>query len=214
MPSHLKSICSTLLSTGICLGVQVNQSPSVVFRKAGDDAQLVCTHGQTDYRVMLWYQQSLKHKALKLIGYVEYSRISYEELNNVHFNITGDLSGNTAKNGSLFIVGLNESEHSAMYYCAARYTHWGRSPFNYTKTKHDVFFFLKDLHQPAATKVSIMWFLPHFLITLLGFFTFSPVTESEWSSHNPYRHYPLLQRITSAWDKEPKRFIFYFVVTS
>ncbi len=72
---------------------------------------------------MLWYQQSPGDKALKLIGYVNYAAISYEELYKDHFNISGDLSGNTGKNGSLFIVDLKESEHSAVYYCAARYAH-------------------------------------------------------------------------------------------
>ena len=85
---------------------------------------------------MLWYQRSPGDTAMKLIGYVEYSQIYYEELYKEHFNITGDLSGNKAKNGSLFIVDLRESEHSAVYYCAARYAHWGRSALNNTKTKH------------------------------------------------------------------------------
>ncbi|CAB1450325.1 unnamed protein product [Pleuronectes platessa] len=61
---------------GISLGVQVHQSPSALIRKAGDAVQLVCTHGQTDYTVMLWYQQSPTVQALKLIGYVEYSQHS------------------------------------------------------------------------------------------------------------------------------------------
>ena len=120
MQPHLKSIMCT--TAGFSLGVQVHQSPSAAIRKAGDGVQLVCTHGQPDYTVMLWYQQSPGDTALKLIGYIEYSTISYEESYKGHFNITGDLSGNTAKNGSLFIVDLKEPEHSAMYYCAARYT--------------------------------------------------------------------------------------------
>ena len=112
-----------MLTAGISLGVQVHQSPSALIRKAGDAVQLVCTHGQTDYTVMLWYQQSPTDQALKLIGYLQHSQIYYEELYKEHFNITGDLSGNKAKNGSLFIVDLRESEHSAVYYCAARYAH-------------------------------------------------------------------------------------------
>lgn len=101
----------------------MHQSPSAVIRNAGDDVQLICTHGKTDYRVMLWYQQSPGDTALKLIGYVDYNTIRYEGAFQKHYNITRDLSGNTAKNGSLFIVGLKESEHSAVYYCAARYAH-------------------------------------------------------------------------------------------
>lgn len=116
-------MCPTLLTAGISLGIQIHQSPSSLIRKAGDNVQLVCTHGKTDYTVMLWYQQTPEDHTLKLIGHVDYKRIVHEELYKDHFNITGDLSGDKAKNGSLFIVNLKESEHTAVYYCAARYAH-------------------------------------------------------------------------------------------
>uniref|UniRef100_A0A8D0AJ16 Ig-like domain-containing protein n=1 Tax=Sander lucioperca TaxID=283035 RepID=A0A8D0AJ16_SANLU len=103
------------LLTGFSLGVQVHQSPSAAIRKAGDDVQLVCTHRQPDYTVMLWYQQSPGDTALKLIGYVQYSSTSYEESYKGHFNITGDLS--TSK-GYLLIRTVNSSD-SAVYFCAA-----------------------------------------------------------------------------------------------
>uniref|UniRef100_A0A3B4Z490 Immunoglobulin V-set domain-containing protein n=1 Tax=Stegastes partitus TaxID=144197 RepID=A0A3B4Z490_9TELE len=73
-------------------------------------------------RVMLWYQQPPGEKAVKLIGHVEYAQINYEESYKKHFNITGDMSVNTEKNGSLFIVDVKASEHSAV------------SAFNCTKT--------------------------------------------------------------------------------
>ncbi|CAB1449645.1 unnamed protein product [Pleuronectes platessa] len=68
-------ITGDLRGTGISLGVQVHQSPSALIRKAGDAVQLICTHGQTDYTVMLWYQQSPRDQALKLIGYVQHNQI-------------------------------------------------------------------------------------------------------------------------------------------
>lgn len=68
---------------------------------------------------MLWYQKSPGDAALKLIGYVDYNRVNYEEIYKEHVSIAGKLSGNTAKNGSLSIQDLKESEHSAVYYCAA-----------------------------------------------------------------------------------------------
>ncbi|CAB1450327.1 unnamed protein product [Pleuronectes platessa] len=71
----IRLLFCSFLTAGISLGVQVHQSPSALIRKAGDAVQLVCTHGQTDYRVMLWYQQSPTVQALKLIGYVEYSKL-------------------------------------------------------------------------------------------------------------------------------------------
>lgn len=101
-------------------GVQVHQSPSALVRKPGDDVQLVCTHERVDFRVMLWYLQPPGHTAIKLIGSVEYDTKTYEESYERNFNISGDLSRNTAKNVSLHIVDVKQSEHSAVYYCAAR----------------------------------------------------------------------------------------------
>ncbi|CAB1450317.1 unnamed protein product [Pleuronectes platessa] len=54
--------------TGISLGIQVDQSPSALFKRAGDDVQLVCTHDRSEFRVMLWYQQSPGEEALKIIA--------------------------------------------------------------------------------------------------------------------------------------------------
>ena len=68
---------------------------------------------------MYWYQKSPGDRALKRIGHVYYGTIDYEESFKEHFNITGDMSGTTAKNGSLFIHNLKAPEHSAVYYCAA-----------------------------------------------------------------------------------------------
>lgn len=83
--------------------------------------QLVCSHEKTDYVLMYWYQQAPGGRALKRIGHVYYSTIEYEEPFKKHFNISGDMSGERAKNGSLFIVDLKAPEHTAVYYCAASY---------------------------------------------------------------------------------------------
>lgn len=108
------------LFVGLSLGVQVHQSPSAI-RKAGDDVQLFCTHGKTDYRVMLWYQQSPGDTALKLVGYgyVDFKTDSVEEPFRKHFKLSGDLKGDK-KNGSLSITNLKALEHTATYFCAAR----------------------------------------------------------------------------------------------
>ncbi len=108
---------------GVCLAVEVNQTPAALIRRPGDKVQLVCTHGKTDYTFMQWYQKSPGDRALKLIGYLYYGNAEHEKSFKEHFNITGDLSGSTAKNGSLFIVDLKAPEHSAVYYCAASYAH-------------------------------------------------------------------------------------------
>lgn len=73
---------------------------------------------------MYWYQKSPGDRALKRIGHMYHSSIEHEESFKEHFKITGDMSGSTAKNGSLLILDLKAPEHSAVYYCAASYAHW------------------------------------------------------------------------------------------
>lgn len=73
---------------------------------------------------MYWFQKSSRDRALKRIGHVYSSNIEQEESFKEHFNITGDMSANTAKNGSLFIVNLKAPDHNAAYYCAASEAHW------------------------------------------------------------------------------------------
>uniref|UniRef100_A0A3B5AU17 Ig-like domain-containing protein n=1 Tax=Stegastes partitus TaxID=144197 RepID=A0A3B5AU17_9TELE len=107
---------------GVGLGVEVHQTPAEVLRKLGDKVQLVCSHARTDYTLMLWYQKSPGEQTLKRIGHVNYGIIEHEKPFESNFNITGDMSGETAKKGSLFIVDL-QAEHSAVYYCAASYAH-------------------------------------------------------------------------------------------
>lgn len=108
---------------GVCLNVEVHQTPPAVLRRPGDKVQLVCSHKETDYSLMYWYQKSPGDQALKRIGQVYYSNIELEESFKEHFNISGDMTGNTAKNGSLFIVNLKAPDHIAVYYCAAKYAH-------------------------------------------------------------------------------------------
>lgn len=106
--------------SGVCLGLEVRQSPSDLIRNPGDSAerQIFCSHDKTDYRVMLWYQCSPGDTAMKLIGYLYFKTATMEAQYKDEFVISGDLSGNTAKNASL-TVSAGQS-HSAVYYCAAR----------------------------------------------------------------------------------------------
>ncbi|KAL7380450.1 hypothetical protein ABVT39_018161 [Epinephelus coioides] len=97
----------------VCLGVEVKQTPSELLRRPGDKVQLVCSHNKTDFTLMYWYQKSPGDQALKRIGHVYYSNIEREESFKKHFTLTGDMSGETAKNGSLVIDSLKAPEHSA-----------------------------------------------------------------------------------------------------
>ena len=71
---------------------------------------------------MLWYQRSPGETAMKLIGHLYFKDETMEDPYKENFYITGDLSGTTAKNGSLIIKAVGQ-EDSAVYYCAAREAH-------------------------------------------------------------------------------------------
>lgn len=117
------------LFVGVSLGVEIYQSPLDVIRHAGQDVQLYCTHGQSDFRVMLWYQQPPEDTALKLIGYgyAQFNNDSTEVPFRKHFKLAGDLSSNK-KNGSLSITDLTALEHNAVYLCAAREAQYSKHP--------------------------------------------------------------------------------------
>ncbi|XP_053701527.1 uncharacterized protein LOC128747579 [Synchiropus splendidus] len=113
------TVCLCLF-IGVCLGVEVHQSPPQLLVKVGEEAQLVCSHQRGDYRVMQWYQQSPGESALKRIGHLSYDDKEYEDPFKDHFRFVGDLSGSSNKNASMFITKI-KPEHSAVYYCAASY---------------------------------------------------------------------------------------------
>uniref|UniRef100_A0A8C4F0E5 Ig-like domain-containing protein n=1 Tax=Dicentrarchus labrax TaxID=13489 RepID=A0A8C4F0E5_DICLA len=86
-------------------GSDVTQT-DILWKNESDSATIECSHTKGfQYYQMYWYRQ-LPGETMKLIPY------------NVDFNITGDLGGNTAKNGSLIVNFLRPS-HSAVYYCAS-----------------------------------------------------------------------------------------------
>ncbi|CAI5695665.1 unnamed protein product [Oreochromis niloticus] len=105
--------------TGVCLGFEVRQSPSEFITNVGSEVQIFCNHEKTDYTVMLWYQQSPGETAMKLIGFLNVNTPKFEDENKNNFEITGDLSAITAKNGSLIVKEAKGQEHSATYYCVA-----------------------------------------------------------------------------------------------
>uniref|UniRef100_A0A3P9JZJ2 Immunoglobulin V-set domain-containing protein n=1 Tax=Oryzias latipes TaxID=8090 RepID=A0A3P9JZJ2_ORYLA len=96
----------------------VRQDPSDIIIKASSSIQIFCSHDKTDFYLMLWYQQTPGHTDMKLIGYLHYSATTMEQKYKDDFKISGDLSGSTAKNGSLMIKKA-EQNSSAVYFCAA-----------------------------------------------------------------------------------------------
>uniref|UniRef100_A0AAQ5Y743 Ig-like domain-containing protein n=1 Tax=Amphiprion ocellaris TaxID=80972 RepID=A0AAQ5Y743_AMPOC len=105
------------LCPGVCLTVEVRQSPSDIITKPGDKVQVFCSHNETDYRQMFWYQRSPGDTAMKLIGYLRYNDATMEETYKGLFNITGKLGGDEKKNGSLNLQSVEASD-SAVYFCA------------------------------------------------------------------------------------------------
>uniref|UniRef100_A0A096M447 Ig-like domain-containing protein n=1 Tax=Poecilia formosa TaxID=48698 RepID=A0A096M447_POEFO len=105
---------------GFSLGIDIHQFPSNIVGNTSDDVQLFCSHKQSSYRVILWYQKTPGDQALNLIGYGygQISNDSVEEKFRKHFRLGGDLAA-AEKNLSLSIVGL-KAEHTATYFCAAR----------------------------------------------------------------------------------------------
>ncbi|KAF3700855.1 hypothetical protein EXN66_Car016543 [Channa argus] len=96
--------------SGVCLSLEVRQSPSEIITNPGVNVQIFCSHDKTDYRMMLWYQRSPGDTAMKLIGYLYFKDVKMEDLYIKDFNLSGDLSVNTVKNGSL--ITLAGQEHN------------------------------------------------------------------------------------------------------
>ena len=75
---RLTRLVSSCLSPRVSLGIVVHQTPSELIRKPGNSVEFICTHGKTDYRMMLWYRQSPGQRDLGLIGHVNYQTIKVE----------------------------------------------------------------------------------------------------------------------------------------
>uniref|UniRef100_A0A3B3CPJ3 Ig-like domain-containing protein n=1 Tax=Oryzias melastigma TaxID=30732 RepID=A0A3B3CPJ3_ORYME len=111
-------LCCQIHSDAFGLAVDVRQTPAEVLIPPGNQVHLLCNHDKTDFYLMLWYQQTPGTADMKLIGYLYYSQVTMEKEFKDDFKISGDLSGTTAKNGSLVITKAEE-KNSAVYFCAA-----------------------------------------------------------------------------------------------
>ena len=67
---------------------------------------------------MLWYQQSVGQRDLRLIGHMNYKTLNVESAF-IDMTLSGDLSGETVMKSSL-LVPLKGRDASGLYYCAAR----------------------------------------------------------------------------------------------
>ncbi|MGH0170832.1 UNVERIFIED_CONTAM: hypothetical protein FKN15_059607 [Acipenser sinensis] len=93
-------------------GIKIDQSPPSLFESPGRSAELNCSHDDSNYDRMYWYQQTRKG-ALELIGY-QYGEIFPEEKFKERFKMTGKAT----EKGFLTISSVTV-EDSAVYFCAA-----------------------------------------------------------------------------------------------
>ncbi|KAL7872941.1 hypothetical protein AOLI_G00120120 [Acnodon oligacanthus] len=93
--------------------VNVQQS-SLLFAKQNDTVKIECSHSDSAYIAVLWYQQKSNSAALALIGYtVGKGNPNNEE----RFQERFTLNRQTTVEGDLTISELQQSD-SAVYYCA------------------------------------------------------------------------------------------------
>ncbi|MGH0171885.1 UNVERIFIED_CONTAM: hypothetical protein FKN15_062059 [Acipenser sinensis] len=93
-------------------GIKIDQSPPSLFESPGRSAELNCSHDDSNYDKMYWYQQTRK-EALELIGY-QYGKIYPEEKFKERFKMTVKAT----EKGFVTISNLT-AEDSAVYFCAA-----------------------------------------------------------------------------------------------
>ncbi|MBN3288813.1 HVM14 protein, partial [Polyodon spathula] len=94
-------------------GINIRQSPPSLIKSPGHSVELQCSHDDSNYNQMYWYQQTRKG-ALDLIGYLSNTEVKPEEKFKERFILTGD----GRKAGSLTISSVT-AEDSAVYFCAA-----------------------------------------------------------------------------------------------
>ncbi|RXM90972.1 Ig kappa chain V-III region CLL [Acipenser ruthenus] len=93
-------------------GIKIDQSPPSLFESPGRSAELNCSHDDSNYDKMYWYQQTRKG-VLELIAY-QYGTTTHEEKFKARFKMTGKAT----EKGFLTISNLR-AEDSAVYFCAA-----------------------------------------------------------------------------------------------
>ncbi|MGH0171946.1 UNVERIFIED_CONTAM: hypothetical protein FKN15_062190 [Acipenser sinensis] len=93
-------------------GIKIDQSPPSLLESPGRSAELNCSHDDSNYDKMYWYQQTRKG-VLELIAY-QYGTTTHEEKFKKRFKMTVKAT----EKGFLTISNLT-AEDSAVYFCAA-----------------------------------------------------------------------------------------------
>ena len=110
--AFVKFLC---FSAGASDTKHVVQTPPVILKKPDEsvDSEIRCSHSIQDYEVILWYKQD-KHKALKLLGYLNM------KITNPEDDVKGKISfdGDGRQQSSLTVSDLHLND-SAAFFCAA-----------------------------------------------------------------------------------------------
>uniref|UniRef100_A0A8B9L7A8 Ig-like domain-containing protein n=1 Tax=Astyanax mexicanus TaxID=7994 RepID=A0A8B9L7A8_ASTMX len=115
----LNLLRSTLWCTSI--SVKVEQNPTLFASKAAT-AVIPCSHNDSAYNYVFWYQQKSDSTAMDLIGYTVGTGNANKEKG---FNDRFKLNRIKTTEGNLTISDLSQSD-SAVYYCAASlHTYFG-----------------------------------------------------------------------------------------
>ena len=85
---------------------------------------LNCQHQIPNFKLILWYKQTVQGSTLDLIGFVSNTSPTVEKQYDKLFNVTGDGS----KESTLHFLKSIQVEDSAVYYCAASKAQCYRSP--------------------------------------------------------------------------------------
>ncbi|KAJ8269871.1 hypothetical protein GJAV_G00107740 [Gymnothorax javanicus] len=93
------------------------EQPSSIVARAGEDAEIKCSHSEGDYHNMFWYRRAVQDRILVLIGSAYSSEApACEDQFKARFRFIRE----TMQRGALHISAL-AAEDTALYFCAARF---------------------------------------------------------------------------------------------
>nr|CAB39548.1 T-cell receptor beta chain [Gadus morhua] len=125
-------MCQFICSLGIIFvcfthevqSVIIKQSSAKIVRKGAKGIQIDCSHDDSSYPLMYWYQRKDESPSLTLIGFgYESSTQNYEDRFEERLNITRE----SVLQGTLVLTEAAESD-SAVYFCAASMGEGGSEP--------------------------------------------------------------------------------------
>lgn len=106
---HCRLTCYFNGLTGLCMMLNVTQTPRNLFLVTGATMNITCSHHDKTYDKIFWYQQS-NGQNLEHLGLLSFKQ---DLVDRKGFSITGD-----AEKEAYLLVSSVKAEHSAVYFCA------------------------------------------------------------------------------------------------